>query len=223
MTCGLEGFDDFARFAKFKEVWLSKHLKMPNGTPSDGTFCRIFIALDPKSFVKCFIAHVSTLRPELAGELIAIDGKTVRHSFKDGDPDNSIHLISAWASGSGLLLGQLLVDGKSNEITAVPKLLRQIEVEGATVSLDAMVCQKKIAQEIHFAGIDHLLVLKGNHGTLHAEVMALFGDQAALEYGCSQGRVVAEHQSGAEKGHGRIERRAVKVADYLDWFEPNER
>jgi predicted transposase YbfD/YdcC len=223
MTCGLEGFDDFERFAKLKEDWLRKHLKLPNGTPSDDTFRRIFTALDPKGFVECFIAHVTTLRPELAGELIAIDGKTVRHSFKDGDPDNSIHLISAWASGSGLSLGQLLVDGKSNEITAVPKLLRQIEVKGATVSLDAMGCQKKIAQEIHFAGADYLLALKGNHGTLHAEVMALFEDPAALEYGCGQGRVVAEHHSGAEKGHGRIEQRSVKITDYLDWFEPNER
>ena len=223
MTCGLEGFDDFERFAKLKEDWLRKHLKLPNGTPSDDTFRRIFTALDPKGFVACFIAHVTTLRPELAGELIAIDGKTVRHSFKDGDPTNSIHLISAWASGSGLSLGQLLVDGKSNEITAVPKLLRQIEVKGATVSLDAMGCQKRIAQEIHFAGADYLLALKGNHGTLHAEVTALFGDPAALEYGCSQGRVVAEHQGGAEKGHGRIEQRSVKVTDYLDWFEPDER
>lgn len=223
MTCGLEGFDDFERFAKLKEDWLRKHLKLPNGTPSDDTFRRIFTALDPKGFVECFIAHVATLRPEMAGELIAIDGKTVRHSFKDGDPDNSIHLISAWASGSGLSLGQVLVDGKSNEITAVPKLLRQIEVKGATVSLDAMGCQKKIAQEIHFAGADYLLALKGNHGTLHAEVMALFGDPAALEYGCSHGRVVTEHQSGAEKGHGRIEQRSVKVTDYLDWFEPDER
>jgi predicted transposase YbfD/YdcC len=223
MTCGLEGFDDFERFAKLKETWLRKHLKLPNGTPSDDTFRRIFTALDPKGFVECFIAHVSSLRPDLAGDLIAIDGKTVRHSFKDGDPDNSIHLISAWASGSGLSLGQLLVDGKSNEITAVPKLLRQIEVKGTTVSLDAMGCQKKIAQEIHFAGADYLLALKGNHGTLHAEVVALFGDPAALKYGSSQGRVVAVHQSGVEKGHGRIEQRTVKVTDYLDWIEPAER
>lgn len=223
MTCGLEGFDDFERFAKLKEDWLRKHLKLPNGTPSDDTFRRIFTVLDPKGFVECFIAHVTTLRPELAGELIAIDVKTVRHSFKDGDPDNSIHLISAWASGSGLSLGQLLVDGKSNEITAVPKLLRQIEVKGATVSLDAMGYQKKIAQEIHFSGADYLFALKGNHGTLHAEVMALFEDPAALEYGCSQGRIAAEHQSGAEKGHGRIEQRSIKVTDYLDWFEPDER
>lgn len=223
MTCGLEGFDDFERFAKLKENWLRKHLKLPNGTPSDDTFRRIFTALDPKGFVECFIAHVTTLRPELAGELIAIDGKTVRHSFRDGDPDNSIHLISAWASGSGLSLGQLLVDGKSNEITAVPKLLRQIDVKGATVSLDAMGCQKKIAQEIHFAGADYLLALKGNHGTLHAEVMALFGDPGALEYGCRQDRVVEEHHGGAEKGHGRIEHRSIKVTDYLDWLEPAER
>ena len=223
MICGLEGFDDFERFAKLKESWLRKHLKLPNGTPSDDTFRRIFTALDPRAFVESFITHVTGLRPDLAGELIAIDGKTIRHSFKDGDPDNSIHLISAWASGCGLSLGQLLVDGKGNEITAVPQLLRQLDIQGAAVSLDAMGCQKKIAQEIHFAGADWLLALKGNHGTLHGEVTALFGDPAALDYGRSRGSVVLEHQGGAEKGHGRIEQRSIKVTDYLDWFEPDER
>lgn len=115
---------------------------MPHGT-SDDTFRRIFTALDPRKFVECFVAHVRAMIPSLAGDLIAIDGKTLRHSFDDGDPENSIDLISAWASGCGVTLGQLLVDGKSNEITAVPKLLRQLDVKGATVSLDAMGCQKK--------------------------------------------------------------------------------
>ena len=113
--------------------------------------------------------------------------------------------------------------GGAHQITAVPKLLRQINVKGATVSLDAMGCQKKIAQEIHFAGADYLLALKGNHGTLHKEVVGLFEDPSSLEYGCSKGRVVAEYQSGAEKGHGRIEQRSIKATDYLDWLEPQER
>ena len=124
MVCGLEGFDDFERFGKLRRKWLDKHLRLPKGTPSGDTFRRVFTALDPKAFVECFTAHVAALHPGLAGGLIAIDGKTLRHSFTDGDPDNSIHLISAWASGSGLSLAQLLVDGKSNEITAIPRLLR---------------------------------------------------------------------------------------------------
>jgi len=223
MVCGLEGFDDFERLGKLRRKWLDKHLRLPKGTPSGDTFRRVFTALDPKAFVECFTAHVAALHPGLAGGLIAIDGKTLRHSFTDGDPDNSIHLISAWASGSGLSLAQLLVDGKSNEITAIPRLLRQIDVKGATVSLDAMGCQKRIAQEIHFAGGDYLLALKGNHGTLHGEVVALFEDPEALAYGREKGAKVTQHQGGADKGHGRIEQRSIRVTDYLDWFEPSER
>ena len=223
MICGMEGFDDFERFAKLKETWLRRFLKLPHGTPSDDTFRRIFTALDPKAFVECFTAHVRSIRPDLADELIAIDGKTLRHSFDHGDPESSLHLISAWAEGCGLTLGQLLVDGKTNEITAVPKLLRQIDVKGATVTLDAMGCQKKIAREIHFAGAHYLLALKGNHGTLHAEVTALFADPEALDYGKTKGSQVRHHDSGPEKSHGRIEQRVVKATDYLDWFEPAER
>jgi len=223
MVCGMEGFEDFERFAKLKKIWLRGFLKLPHGTPSDDTFRRIFTALDPQAFIDCFIAHVRTIRPDLAGGLIAIDGKTLRHSFDHGDPENSIHLVSAWADGCGLTLGQLLVDGKTNEITAVPKLLRQIDIKGATVTLDAMGCQKKIAQEIHFAGAHYILALKGNHETLHDEVRALFADPEALDYGKTKGSVVAHHDPGMEKGHGRIEHRVVKTTDYLDWFEPTER
>jgi predicted transposase YbfD/YdcC len=223
MVCGMEGFEDFERFAKLKETWLRRVLKLPHGPPSDDTFRRIFTALDPKAFVECFIVHVRSIRPDLAGGLIAIDGKTLRHSFDHGDPDSSLHLISAWADGCGLTLGQLLVDGKTNEITAIPKLLRQLDVRGATVSLDAMGCQKKIAQEIHFAGAHYILALKDNHETLHGEVAALFADPEALEYGKTKGHQVRHHDPGKEKGHGRIEQRVVKVTDYLDWFEPSER
>jgi predicted transposase YbfD/YdcC len=223
MVCGMEGFEDFARFAKLRKTWLSRWLKLPHGTPSDDTFRRIFTALDPKAFVECFIAHVRSIRPDLSDELIAIDGKTLRHSFGQDGPESSLHLISAWADGCGLTLGQLLVDGKTNEITAVPKLLRQLDIKGATVSLDAMGCQKKIAQEIHLNGGHYLLALKGNHGTLHAEVRALFADNQSLEYGKTKGYTVSHHDSGAEKSHGRIEQRLVKVTDYLDWLDPAER
>lgn len=223
MICGMEGFDDFERFAKLKEKWLRRFLKLPHGTPSDDTFRRIFTALDPKLFVESFIAHVRSIRPDLVGSLVAIDGKTVRHSFDRGDSSNSIHLISAWADGCGLTLGQLLVDGKENEITAVPKLLRQLDLKGTTVSLDAMGCQKKNAQEIHFAGADYLFALKANHGTLHTDVAALFEDPAALAYGEAKGSVVHHHDTGWEKGHGRLERRSVRVTDYLDWIDPAER
>jgi hypothetical protein len=144
MTRGMEGFDDFERFAKLREAWLRRFLKLPHGPPSDDTYRRIFTALGPRGFVERFITHVAAIRRDLAGSLMDIDGKTLRHSFDHGHPENSIHLISAWADGCRLSLGQLLVDGKSNEITAVPKLLRQFDVKGATVSLDAMGFQKEI-------------------------------------------------------------------------------
>lgn len=218
MVCGMEGFEDFERFAKLKETWLRGFLKLPHGSPSDDTFRRIFTALDPKTFVECFIAHVRSIQPDLASGLIAIDGKTLRHSFDHGDPDSSLHLISAWADGCGLTLGQLLVDGKTNAVTAVPKLLRQLDVKGVTVTLDAMGCQKKIAQEIHFAVAHYILALKGNHETLHDEVRALFADPEALDYGKTKVSVVAHYDPGMEKGHGRIEHPVVKTTDYLNWF-----
>ena len=223
MTCGMEGFDDFERFAKLKEKWLRGFLKLPHGTPSDDTFRRIFTALDPKAFVECFISHVRAIQPDLTGGLIAIDGKTIRHSFDHGDPENRIHIVSAWAADCGLSLGQLKVDGKSNEITAVPKQLRQLDVKGATVSLSAMGWQKKTAQEIRDAGGYYRLALKGNDGTLHEEVTALSDDGQSLAYGESKGATLACHDPGPEKGHGRIEHRTVRVTDYLDWFEPTER
>jgi predicted transposase YbfD/YdcC len=223
MICGMEGFDDFERFAQLRETWLRKHLKLPNGTPSDDTFRRIFTTLDPKSFLQCFIAHVTAVCPDLTGKLIAIDGKTLRHSFNDGDPQSAIHLISAWVSGCGLTLGQLLVDSKSNEITAIPKLIEMLDIKGSTVSLDAMGCQKKIAQTIHHKNADFLLALKGNHGTLHTEVVALFADPATLDYGKSKGHIVATYHSDFEKGHGRIEQRSIKVTNYIDWIDAVER
>lgn len=131
MVCGMEGSEDFERCAQLKESWLRRVLKLSHGPPSDDTSRRIFTALDPKDFVESFIAHVRAIRCDLAGGLIAIGGKTLRHSFDHGDPDSSLHLISAWADGSGLTLGQMLVDGRTNEITAVPNLLRQLDVRGA--------------------------------------------------------------------------------------------
>lgn len=222
MVSGMDDFADFERFAQERKEWLRKWLKLPHGTPSDDTFRRIFTALDPDTFCECFITFVATLSSRLGQELVAIDGKTLRGSFKAADKSDALHLISAWATGSGLTLGQLMVDSKTNEITAVPKLLRQIDVKGCVVSLDAMGCQKKIAIAIRHAEADYLLSLKGNHGTLHSEVRGLFADSAALEAARISGKVVAR-ASCHDKGHGRIEERHITVTDHLDWLDAKER
>lgn len=222
MISGMDDFEDFERFAQEREEWLGKWLELPGGTPSDDTFRRIFAALDPEAFCECFIRFAASLSRRLGQELVAIDGKTLRGSFNAGDKSDALHLISAWATASGLTLGQLLVDSKTNEITAVPKLLRQIDVRGCVVSLDAMGCQKKIAVAIRHAEADYLLALKGNHGTLHDEVRAFLGDSAALEAARGAGSVVMS-ASFHDKGHGRIEERHLTVTDHLDWLDPKER
>lgn len=222
MIANSEGFDDFERFAKRREQWLRKHLRLPNGIPSDDTFRRVFTRLDPDTFCSCFANYILTISGTLKQQLIAIDGKTLRHSFDDGDPSTSFHLISAWACENQLTVGQMLVDGKSNEITAVPELIRQLDLEGHTVSLDAMGCQKAIARSLSFAGADYLLALKANHPNLHQRLEAFFNSSSHIRHACELGKTVTT--SDVENtGHGRSERRVVLATDYLEWMDKNER
>ena len=222
MVCGMDDFEDFERFAQMREKWLCERLRLPGGLPSDDTFRRILTALDPERFNQCFIEFSAALSERLGRELVAIDGKTLRGSFQESDKSDALHLISAWAAGSGLTLGQLLVDSKSNEITAVPKLLRQLDVKGCVVSLDALGCQKRIAIAIRHAEADYLLALKGNRAVLHEEVRSLFGDPEALERTRRDGHVVS-HSSDFDKGHGRTEERHLTVTDHLGWIDEDER
>lgn len=216
-----EGFDDFERFAKRRENWLRKHLRLPNGLPSDDTFRRVFTRLDPDVFCSCFTDYIQTISGTLNEQLIAIDGKTLRHSFEDGDPSTSFHLISAWACENQLTLGQMLVDGKSNEITAVPELVRLLDLEGHTVSLDAMGCQKAIARSLYLAHADYLLALKANHPNFHKRLEAFFNSPAHIGQARSLGKTVTTADA-KNTGHGRRERRIVLATDYLEWINKNE-
>ena len=217
-----EGFDDFERFAKRREKWLRKHLRLPNGLPSDDTFRRVFTRLDPDAFCACFAAYVLTISGALKQQLIAIDGKTLRHSFDGGDPATSFHLISAWACGNQLTLGQMLVDGKSNEITAVPELIRQLDLEGHTVSLDAMGCQKAVARSLCMERADYLLALKANHPNLHRRLEGFFNSPAHVRQALELGRTVSTADVEG-KAHGRRERRVALATDHLGWIDKNER
>lgn len=222
MIANCEGFADIEIFAKSKESWLRKFLKLPNGIPSDDTFRRTFAAIDPKQFNQCFIDFVSEIQPNLSKQLIAIDGKTLRHSFDKLQKQDPIHIVSAWACDAGISLAQLRTDKKSNEITAIPKLLKQLDIEGQTVSLDAMGCQKKIAQEIHFAKADYLLALKSNHGNLYKQVAGFFRDTYFIRQEAAKGRTFT-HDDVSERAHGRLERRTLLATDAIDWIDENER
>jgi len=222
MVCGSEGFDDFERFAKLKEKWLCKHLRLPGGVPSNDTFRRIFTSINPDEFCRCFSAFIMSFSKNLEHQLIAIDGKTLRRSFENSDTTTSLHLISAWACDNQLTLGQLAVDGKSNEITAIPKLIDQLDLEGHTVSIDAMGCQKKIAQKLYIAKAHYLLALKGNQGTLHKRVEEFFSSPAHLKHAKAQSKTLS-WVDVSNKGHGRQERRIVLSSDSLDLIDKKER
>ena len=222
MICQCEGFDDMERFAKEKESWLRKYLKLPSGIPSDDTFRRVFSAIDPKAFNACFIHFIQSISQEFDSELIAIDGKALRHSFDTAADCKHRHLISAYACQQGLSLAQLAVDDKTNEINAVPELLDMIDIEGYTVSLDAMGCQKKIARQINFAGGDYILMLKGNHPNLHNRIAQFFSSAGALRSAQKSGKTLSTTVVETQ-GHGRLEKRVVLATDGIEWIDKNER
>lgn len=175
---GADSWADIERFGNGRLAWLRSFLRLKNGIPSHDTFGRVFSLLDPAGLVACIKQWLDEVGREI-GKHIAIDGKTLRGSFDKAAGRNPLHLVSAWASEARLTLGQIAVDSKSNEITAIPLLLELLDLKGATVTIDAMGCQKEIAARIVAGGGDFLLALKGNHEKLHHAVADEF--TAALE------------------------------------------
>ena len=212
LLCGAEGFAEMEEFGKAQREWLSRLLELPNGIPSHDTFGRVFALLDPVQFSEAFTAWTQSLREVLPGEIVALDGKTLRRS--GGAGGGPVHLVSAWAAGHRLVLGQLRTAHKSNEITAVPELLRRLELAGCIVTLDAMGCQKTIAREIHEADADYVLALKANHEVLHEEIKTFLDD--ALDHPKSLPK--ASRHETLEKDHGRIETRRYLCTGKLDWL-----
>lgn len=202
-----ESWDDIALYGRNKLPWLKTFLDLPNGIPSHDTFRRVFMLIDPATFEAAFLSWVGTLVDDFAREVVAIDGKTVRRSFDRGREQNPLHLVSAWASEQGLVLGQCCVDSKSNEITAIPALLEQLVVKNSIVTLDAMGCQTGIAQKILDRGADYLLALKGNHRQAHKAVAEYFA-HTCVDRDTPVRAVLDEF----DDGHGRLVRRRVFVS-----------
>ncbi len=214
VLCGVEGWEDLELFGEAKKEWFETFLELSNGIPSHDTFARVFAMLDVESFQSAFIAWTQAVAEVTEGELIAIDGKSLRRSFDKAAGRSALHIVSAWAGGRRLSLGQVAVDAKSNEITAVPKLLEMLNVKGCVVSLDAMGCQKEIAEKIIEKEADYVLALKGNHGDLKEEVEAQF--ESCIEDGFKD--MDHEFTETTEKDHGRIEIRKYWTIMNLDWL-----
>lgn len=201
-----ESWEDIALYGRRKQAWQRRFLALPNGIPSHDTFRRVFMLIDPGTFEARFTAWAQglALRPE--HEVVAIDGKTVRRSFDRGREQTPLHLVSAWASERGLALGQRRVDDKSNEITAIPELLDALALEGTLVTVDAMGCQKAIAQRILDRQADYLLGLKANHAHAYAAV------QRHFEGLCFQrGATLRPSADQFDETHGRLVRRRVFI------------
>ena len=214
MLCSAETFVDFEEFGKAKKDWLETFLALPNGIPSHDTFGRVFAMIDPSQFCECFRNWTQSLRTALNGEIVSIDGKTLRRSHDRTNGRKAIHMVSAWARENGLVLGQVKVDEKSNEITAIPELLRTLELAGCIVTIDAMGCQKKIATEICNADADYVLALKGNHETIHEEVKTYLEDAQTNGFA----KVPFTYFETVEKEHGRIDTRRYWITGEINWM-----
>jgi len=205
VICGSEGWEDIAKYGRAKQAWLKTFLRLPNGIPSHDTFSRVFCLLTPAAFHECFQRWIDALSAGLGLKRIAIDGKTLRRSFDRASGKVALHLVSAWASEQHLVLGQVAVDTKSNEITAIPKLLDLLDVSGALVSIDALGCQKEIAAKIRAGDGDYVLSVKDNQPHLLEDI------QQCFEKALDTNFVHVEHSYHEEcyEGHGRAEKHSV--------------
>ncbi len=208
----IAGADDFVTIAAWgrqKRAWLARFLDLTNGIPSHDRFNAVFKAIRPEEFERCLLGWITSLHEVTAGQVVAIDGKTLRQSFDRATAKSAIHMVSAWATTNHISLGQVVVEEKSNEITAIPKLLELLDVSGCLVTIDAMGCQTEIAEKIVEGKADYVLAVKGNQPTLHEGIVAFFLDHLDDDFA----RVRASRHETIEHGHGRDEHRTYYVCD----------
>jgi predicted transposase YbfD/YdcC len=217
VVCGAESWVQIELFGKSKQTWFATFLKLPEGIPSHDTFGRVFASLDPVAFERCFLNWTAHVAEDLAGEVVPIDGKTLRRSFDRAGQKSALHLVSAWAADTGLVLGQVATHDKSNEITAIPQLLKLLDLRGATVTIDALGCQTQIAQQIVEQQGDYVLGVKENQPTLSQEVRRVMDEVRSAP----SPQPVDYHET-IEKGHGRIETRRVWCTDRVSWLRDQD-
>lgn len=218
ITSGAESWNAIEEFGTAREEWLKKYFELINGIPSHDTFNRVFSAINPTEFQKCFNELMRSLANLVKGEIVSIDGKTLRGSSCNSSGQKAIHMVSAWANENQLVLGQIKTEDKSNEITAIPKLLELLEIENTVVTIDAMGTQKKIAEAIIEKKADYILALKENQKTLHDNVELFFdslikGEIKDIEF---------KKHTTRDKDHGRIETRNYYLVNNISWLDNKE-
>ncbi len=201
VIAGADNWEDVEEFGKARIGWFQTFLEVPNGIPSHDTFTRVFARLDPEQFQTCFLRWMNAVAEVIGGQVIAIDGKVLRRSHDKGIGKMAIDMVSAWASANRLVLGQVKVDEKSNEITAIPQLLDVLEVAGCIVTIDAMGCQTEIAEKIIEREAEYVLSLKENQGNLYEDVEHVFADLEDSQYQA----YAFDYEKTVNKDHGRIE------------------
>ena len=209
MICGADNWVAIEEFGLAKEEWFTELLGLKHGIPSHDTFGEVYAAIDTDQFSDCFSRWVADLARLTEGEVIAIDGKCLRRSVDKASKKAAIYMVSAWAQQNNLVLGQVKVDDKSNEITALPKLLSRLDIAGAVVTVDAMGCQKKLAEQIKRQGGDYVLSLKGNQGSLHDDVKTFFTSSLSP----------AAASVSYDGEHGRIETRTIRATADIAWLQ----
>lgn len=213
VLCGSSEFTEMECFGKLRREWLEGFLELPNGIPSHDTFGNVFAAIDPAEFMGAFALWTQNVYRKLGGEVVAFDGKALRGTKRDMEEMTT--MVGAWAAGAGISLGQVEVEGKSNEITALPKLLQILDLKGCIVTADAMGCQRQIAAKCAEAGADYVLAVKGNQPDLHEQV------SGAMD-------VIAEdedaHHTETGQGRGRVETRRCWAIDGVGaWLDGHEK
>jgi len=211
VICGADSWTEVEEYGNTKEEWLRQYLKLPNGIPSHDTIGNVMSRIKPKEFENFFVQWMLSIAHITQGEVVSIDGKTLRRSYDTFSGKKAIHMVSAWASQNRMVLGQIKTEEKSNEITAIPKLLDTLILNGCIVTIDAMGCQTKIAEKIIANGADYVLALKGNQGEFHEDVKHQF-----------EFIPPAQVDEQTDKGHGRIETRKCSVISNLQFLDQAE-
>lgn len=219
VVAGADGWSDIEEFGLTHKTWLQNKGLLANGIPVDDTIARVMSSLSPTEFQSSFISWMNSLSSVTQGEVIAIDGKTLRHSFDHNARKSAIHMVSAFASGNGVVLGQIKTAEKSNEITAIPTLLNLLDIKGSIVTIDAMGCQKKITKKIIEGGADYVIAVKGNQKTLHDDIKYFFDESEKENFK----RVDFNYYEGVDKGHGRIETRRYWLTSHLECLNKSEK